>query len=347
VSRAGQTSLGSGMRWRIEAAQSIGARSEQQDVHGRGAIRLDDGEVASLAIVADGMGGEAGGRLAAETAVRSFLGACEDGTASDVALRLRDALLSANAAVGGCAASDENLEGMGCTLVALALARGRATWISVGDSLLLRLRGSRLERLNADHSMGPAFDEAARAGEMTMEEAAAHPNRGVLLSALTGRAVSLMDERSVALAPGDRFVLASDGLLTLRMEEVAALADEAGETDPAQLTSALVAAVEAKQAPQQDNITVMAVAPAQEARRSRKVGLLLIGAGLILAAAPGVLLVRRHLQRPVDVSTPKPPTRPAAVAVRRPVEKKPMPKSALVTPPPERPRTDGAGNVSR
>ena len=90
----------------------------------------------------------------------------------------RDALLAANAAVDGCAATDEELAGMGCTLVALALARGRATWISVGDSLLLRLRGRRLERLNADHSMGPAFDEAARAGEMSIEEAASHPNRG-------------------------------------------------------------------------------------------------------------------------------------------------------------------------
>jgi serine/threonine protein phosphatase PrpC len=306
VSRAGRVSLGSGTRWGIEAAQSIGARSEQQDVHGRGSIRLDDGEVASLAVVADGMGGEAGGRLAAETAVRSFLGACEDGTVSDVALRLRDALLSANAAVHGCAASDESLAGMGCTLVALALARGRATWISVGDSLLLRLRGREVERLNADHSMGPAFDEAAQAGEMTIEEAASHPNRGVLLSALTGKAVSLIDERSVPLSPGDRFVLASDGLLTLGMADIAAAANAIGEADPTQLASALVAAVEAQQAPAQDNITVLAVVLAPVGRRSRTGGLLLIGAGVILAATPGALLVRRHLQRQADVSSVKP-----------------------------------------
>jgi serine/threonine protein phosphatase PrpC len=319
VSRAGRVSLGSGARWEIEAAQSIGARSEQQDVHGRGAIRLDDGEVASLAVVADGMGGEAGGRLAAETAVRAFLGACEDGTVSDVAPRLRDALLCANAAVHGCAASDEALAGMGCTLVALALARGRATWISVGDSLLLRLRGREVERLNADHSMGPAFDQAAQAGEMTIEEAASHPNRGVLLSALTGNAVSLIDERSVPLAPGDRFVLASDGLLTLGMADVAAVANAAGEADPTQLAPALTAAVEARQAPGQDNITVVAVAPAQAGRRSPAAGLLLIGAGVILAAMPGALLVRRHLQRPADVATVKPAGEPAAAATRRPI----------------------------
>jgi serine/threonine protein phosphatase PrpC len=305
-------------------------------MHGRGAIRLDDGEVASLAVVADGMGGEVGGRLAAETAVRAFLGACEDGTVSDVALRLRDALLAANAAVRGCAATDEKLAGMGCTLVALALARGRATWISVGDSPLLRLRSGRLERLNADHSMAPAFDEAARAGEMTVEEAATHPNRSVLLSALTGTAVSLLDERSVQLAPGDRFVLASDGLLTLRMEEIAAVANAADEADPAQLASALVAAVEARQAVEQDNTTVTVVAPLQAGRRSRLTGLLLICAGLILAATPGALLVRRHMQRQVDVSVAKPAGEFVPVAARSPTQPVRGAPTCAIGRPPER-----------
>jgi serine/threonine protein phosphatase PrpC len=359
VSRARQVSLGSGARWWIEATQSIGARSEQQDVHGRCAIRLDDGEVAALAVVADGMGGEAGGRLAAETAVRSFLSACEDGIVSDVALRLRDALLAANAAVHGCAASDEKLTGMGCTLVALALARGRATWISVGDSLLLRLRDGRVERLNADHSMGPAFDEAARAGEMTIEEAASHPGRGVLLSALTGRAVSLMDERSVPIEPRDRFVLASDGLLTLRIEEVTAIVNGASEATPAQLAPALMAAVEARQSAEQDNVTIIVVAPVRAGRRSRATGLLLIAAGLVLAAAPGALLIRRHLQREAHVPVAKPAAqsvpgaldcamaRPAsrgACSPLPPSDKKPSPaRTAPEKKPPELPpsrRTD-------
>lgn len=272
--------------WTIASGQSIGGRQEQQDAHGRCAIRLDDGEVAPVFVVLDGMGGEVGGRLAAETALRAFLDACEAGTASDVALRLRDALLAANAAVGGRAAEEPGLAGMGCTLVALALGRGRATWISAGDSLLLRLGPKGIERLNADHSMAPALDEAARAGEMSAEEAASHPQRSILLSALTGQAISLIDERSIALDGNDRFLLASDGLLSLSAPEIAAIAAERSDPDLDRLVTSLLAAVDAKGLADQDNCTIVAIRgrPLRR-RRSLARGLTFLAFGLILIGA--------------------------------------------------------------
>lgn len=270
--------------WSVAAGQSIGRREEQQDSHGRCAIRLDDGEVAPVLLVADGMGGEVGGRLAAETAVGAFLNACEAGTASDIALRLRDALLAANAAVGGRAAEDPGLSGMGCTLVALAVGRGRATWISVGDSLLLRLGPAGIERLNADHSMAPALDEAARAGEMSAEEAASHPQRSILLSALTGRAIALIDERSIRLEGEDRFLLASDGLLSLSGSEIAAIAAETEEREAEELVASLLSAVDAKGKVDQDNITIAVIRSSSPGRprRSGPGGMRLLAVGLML-----------------------------------------------------------------
>ncbi|MDB5691040.1 MAG: Serine/threonine phosphatase [Alphaproteobacteria bacterium] len=316
--------LGHGARWSIATAQVVGTRPEQQDAHSRCGIRLDDGEVASVVLVADGMGGEAGGALAAETAVQAFVQACQDGTVSDIALRLRDATLAANAAVGGRAAGDPSLAGMGCTLVALALGRGRACWVSVGDSLLLRLRGDAIERLNADHSMAPALDEAALSGEMSFEEAAAHPQRSALLSALTGRPLSLMDEQSVPLAGDDIFILATDGLLTLSRGDIAAIAHCAG--NPVAIAPSLVAAVNARERDDQDNCTIVAVrgASAYAPRRSRKAGLLLLGLGAVLVAAPASTLLWRgsadkaapKAARPAELDTGRPGPRSTAASTK-------------------------------
>ncbi|MEA3033188.1 MAG: family protein phosphatase [Sphingomonadales bacterium] len=307
-----------GNLWKVDTAQTIGRRSEQQDAFGRCTIRLDDGEVAAVAVVADGMGGEVGGKLAADTAVAAFVAACQDGIASDVALRLRDALYASNAAVGGAVADDPRLDGMGCTLVALALGRGRAAWISVGDSLLLAWREGALERLNADHSMAPALEEAVRAGEMTAEQAAAHPQRSILLSALTGRGLALVDEKSLALPAADRFILATDGLLSLGRDEMAQILSGAEPKElPGGLAEALVQAIEKKGYADQDNCTVLVVTPsgARARRRSRWPGFILMAAGLGLLAVP-LLLWRQPPRAPVPSNRPAPAARTLPPAAR-------------------------------
>lgn len=326
-----------GNLWKVDSAQTIGRRSEQQDAFGRCTLRLDDGEVAAVAVVADGMGGEVGGKIAAETAVAAFIAACQDGIASDVALRLRDALYASNAAVGGAVAEDPRLDGMGCTLVALALGRGRAAWISVGDSLLLGWRGGVLERLNADHSMAPALEDAVRAGEMTAEQAAAHPQRSILLSALTGRALALVDERSAALPAADRFILATDGLLSLGRDEIAQLLS-GGEAKPGGLAETLVRAVEKKGYADQDNCTVLVVTPsaARTRRRPHWPGFLLMALGLGLIAVPLLLLWPRppdgsvHSTRPPPPRVPPPPARIVPSPMNPLRADKPKPRAAPI-----------------
>ena len=94
--------------------------------------------------------------------------------AGGVGARLRVSLDAANAAVGRYAADQPRYAGMGCTLVACVVTDGAAAhWISVGDSPLWRLRGADergLDRLNADHSMRPVFEDLVRLGRMAEDE---------------------------------------------------------------------------------------------------------------------------------------------------------------------------------
>ena len=112
--------------WRGEGGQHQGARPYQEDSW---ALRtLADGSV--LAVIADGMGGHAGGAVASKVAVEAFVHAIEQGGG------LADGLKEANAAVGRTAAGKAELAGMGATLVAAQVRGDEVRWISVGDSPL-------------------------------------------------------------------------------------------------------------------------------------------------------------------------------------------------------------------
>ncbi len=132
-------------------------------------------------------------------------------------------------------------------------------FLSIGDSLLLRWRKGRLDRVNADHSIGGALDTAVRKGLMPAEEAASAAGRNRITSALTGAPLDQMriDETvgPVACRPGDRWILASDGLDTLSMTEIAAILATSQTAQNA--ADQLVAAVEAQDRSGQDNTTVV------------------------------------------------------------------------------------------
>lgn len=163
-----------------------------------------------LAIVADGMGGAQGGKLASETAVEvissSFLSYSQ---APPIALK--NALVSANKAVYDLAQKDPSLEGMGTTAVVLFLTPEQA-WVGwVGDSRLYLLRDGRMFQMTEDHSLAT---ELVRGGAMTHEQALRYEDRHVLTRALGTRpdVEAGVWDNSLAVLPGDRFLLCSDGL---------------------------------------------------------------------------------------------------------------------------------------
>jgi PPM family protein phosphatase len=242
------------VRFEYATRAAQGARNYQEDA---AAVQRDAD--ALTAVLADGMGGHAGGAVASGLATASFMRAFYDWGAEDVRVRLARSLDSANAAIAARAAGSPELEGMGCTLIGAAFLPERVEWISVGDSPLFLVRRGEITRLNADHSLAPELDRLAEIGRISWEDARADPRRHVLRSALTGAEIDMVDRSRapLALEPGDIVVLASDGIHTLPEAEIGRLVAGAAAADGA--AEALLAAVAAAGDPHQDNTTVVVV----------------------------------------------------------------------------------------
>lgn len=213
-----------------------------------------------VAILADGMGGHAGGALASRMACETFVAgfAAAEG---DTRQRLFEALMVANDAIAGKVSENPMLEGMGSTLVGVVFDAEGAQWISVGDSPLLLFRRGQLAVLNEDHSLAPELDRLADAGRITHEDARKDPRRHMLRSAVTGDEIELVDmsRRPLAIEPGDYVILASDGLNTLETAEVERVVSAYAGDGAKAVAEALIRAVLAVRDPHQDNTTVVAV----------------------------------------------------------------------------------------
>jgi serine/threonine protein phosphatase PrpC len=226
-------------RWRGEGGQHQGARPYQEDSW---ALKtLNDGTV--LAVVADGMGGHAGGAVASRLVADAVVKAVEQGRS------LADGLQAANAAVQAGARSKQELAGMGSTLVAVLVAGDEVRWISVGDSPFYMVSAGKLERLNADHSMAPQIDALVARGVITAEEGADHPGRHTLREAVMGQPLTLVDEGTRRLPSDARLLLCSDGVHSLSDADIA--------SQSAKPVQALISAVLAVGSSHQDNVTVI------------------------------------------------------------------------------------------
>jgi len=258
------------IEFRTASRASVGARAHQEDASR--VARVDaaslngtsaDHETPSvvLAVLADGMGGHVSGELASRLACDNFIEDHLSETAGNKGDALGRALAASNAAIRDAVAADNRLKGMGCTLVASYLDGDGLRWASVGDSALLIYRNGELTRLNADHSHGAMLDKQVEAGIITAEVAQSDRRRRALRSALTGSDIPIqeIEAEAYSLYPDDWVILASDGLLTLSGDEIATVIAGHAHDKPARVADALISAVTAKNAPHQDNTTVVAV----------------------------------------------------------------------------------------
>ena len=208
-----------------------------------------------LYLVADGMGGHKAGQvashLAAEGAIRA-IGALQ-GASVSLAERLRHSVACANREIFTAAQAKPELSGMGTTFVGMLLGGNRLALAHVGDSRAYLLRQGRLRGLTDDHSI---VGELLRRHEISEADAAQHPHRHVLTSALGLRPQTEPDLAEMTPQEGDVFVLCSDGLTThIDDDEIAE--HLSSEEDLEAAAAGLVDA--ANRAGGQDNITVLLV----------------------------------------------------------------------------------------
>lgn len=166
-----------------------------------------------VAFVADGVGGQAGGDIASWSLTHHLAAQLRSGAPED----LRRVLAGACWQLGARIRSTPELEGMSTTFTGILAVEDRGDGVDrlllahVGDSRAYRLRDGVLEQMTRDDSLVQLLVDA---GHLAPEEAAGHPRRNVILAALGG---SVDDADAVTLTevdarPGDRWLLASDGL---------------------------------------------------------------------------------------------------------------------------------------
>ncbi|WP_298387387.1 Stp1/IreP family PP2C-type Ser/Thr phosphatase [Ferrimicrobium sp.] len=157
-------------------------------------------------IVADGMGGHAGGNVAAEVAVSETVASLKAGHRPEIAIE------NANRSILDRASSELALEGMGTTLTMALIdtEESLADVYNVGDSRAYLLRAGDLTQLTNDHTF---VQELVDAGSITREQATTHRARHVLTRVLGVATEVEPDHFRVPLQPGDVVLLCSDGLI--------------------------------------------------------------------------------------------------------------------------------------
>ncbi len=220
--------------------------------------RRDNNQDAFLAqyplfVVADGMGGHAGGEIASQSTIARLQDVVDSGAVGTAAIE--DAL---SQAVSDIAAHPETTdEGTGTTLtgVFFDVSDDEPRWISlnIGDSRVYLLRDERLVQVTTDHSV---VQELISSGRLSAEEAESHPYSNVITRAVGASELTPPDYLGIEVQDGDRFVICSDGL-TKELTDYGIQHFLREESDPAVAADAMLAA--ALENGGRDNVTLIIV----------------------------------------------------------------------------------------
>lgn len=214
-----------------------------------------DDKLGRFFIVADGMGGHAGGEQASRIATEIIYAYLQENWDSPVEsdVLLKEAVNKANQGIIQDQQNHPERGDMGTTVVVLIFRDEQPLCAHVGDSRLYRLRGSHLEQITDDHTW---VGIALKKGEIDAEQAKFHPWRHVLSQCLGREDLQHIEIQKFEVQAGDRLLICSDGLT----EEVT---DGQIETALTNLQSCQATAQElidaAKAAGGSDNITIVIV----------------------------------------------------------------------------------------
>ena len=168
----------------------------------------------SMVFLADGMGGHRAGNIASEMAVTD-LGAAwvatEISTINEVREWFAEYLEKENQQIHRIG-QDEEHKGMGTTLEAVAVIDDQVLFAHVGDSRIGLVRNGEYHQLTSDHSLVNAL---LKAGQITEEEAAHHPQRNIITQSIGQKDELQPDFGMVTVEAGDFIVINSDGLTNM------------------------------------------------------------------------------------------------------------------------------------
>jgi protein phosphatase len=169
-----------------------------------------------VAVVADGMGGQAAGEIASRKAIEIIPRELRKSITPSINTEgiknaIRSAIVTANEEIMAMGAMDKEMRNMGTTVVLWVWRKGAELFVAgVGDSRGYMVRGAGIEQLTVDHSLAQALVEA---NTITAAEAKDHRFKNVLWKYLGSKEVGDGPEVSViAIQPGDRFLICTDGL---------------------------------------------------------------------------------------------------------------------------------------
>jgi len=214
-------------------------------------VRLSHGD---LYLVADGVGGHAGGEIASALAVEAVEAAYFAGRHDDAAANLVAAVEAANLRILESSRDEEGERlGMATTIVAAAVLPDQIVIANVGDSRAYLIGDGAIRQLSHDHSW---VQDQVESGKLTAEEARQSPRRNMITRALGLTASVETDVRTEKEAPADtRLVLCSDGVHGLFGDaELAALISGA---DPRTAAERVLTAVDRQQG--HDDATIVVV----------------------------------------------------------------------------------------
>jgi protein phosphatase len=230
------------------------ARTNNED-----SVALD--ESASLAVLADGMGGYNAGEVASNMAtsfIRDELGrwlreASSQASDAEVRRAMDICVDNANRAIFNAANTNPQYAGMGTTLVVAVFRGARLLVGHVGDSRAYRLRAGKLSQITRDHSL---LQEQIDAGLITPEQAAFSSNKNLVTRAVGVEDAVMLETHQHEVQTGDLFLLCSDGLSDMLDDAAIARLMQAHEALPACATALIDAANDAGG---KDNISVALV----------------------------------------------------------------------------------------
>ena len=199
---------------RIYSATDVGQKRKMNQDY----VFVSEGPVGNLPnlfTVADGMGGHNAGDYASSHAVRILVDEIREDADYNPVKVIRHAIEAANTEIRNRAQEDENLRGMGTTMVVATIVDQYAYVANVGDSRLYVIQDG-IRQVTRDHSL---VQEMVRMGEISEAEARNHPDKNIITRAIGVKEDVEPDIYEYRLKKGDMILMCTDGLSNMVEDE--------------------------------------------------------------------------------------------------------------------------------